>query len=127
MPKILIVDDNEFIRNSLKEIFEFKGYETATAENGVEALQACQTESPEIVIMDIFMPLMDGLEAMRIIHKEHPEMKVIVISGGVPTGLTTSNKDTYLDIAENLGAAYTMQKPLGAKALLIKVRELLVA
>ncbi len=79
MPKILIVDDEKMIRNVVKEYAEFEGYETAEAENGMEAVEICRKENFDIIIMDIMMPRLDGYSAVKEIRKTK-QTPVIMLS-----------------------------------------------
>lgn len=79
MPKILIVDDEKMIRNVVKEYAEFEGYETAEAENGMEAVELCRKEDFDIIIMDIMMPRLDGYSAVKEIRKIK-QIPVIMLS-----------------------------------------------
>lgn len=80
--RILIVDDHRHIHNIISKILmqepdlKIVGY----ASNGLEAIELCKTEKPDVVLMDVLMPNMDGLEATQIIHKEFPHIKILVLS-----------------------------------------------
>ncbi|ULQ48773.1 response regulator [Liquorilactobacillus nagelii] len=79
--KILIVDDAVFMRIKLKDILEKNGYEVAgEAQNGQEAFDQYQETKPDLVTMDITMPEVDGLEALKMIRKADPNAKVIMCS-----------------------------------------------
>lgn len=79
--KVLIVDDALFIRNALKMMLENNGFEVvAVAANGVEGLNKYQELQPDIVTMDITMPIMDGIQALREIMKLNRSANVIMIS-----------------------------------------------
>ena len=79
--KILLVDDAAFIRAMLKQIVEDHGFiVTAEANNGEEAILKYKKDKPDVVIMDITMPLMDGIKATQEIKKIDPEATVIIIS-----------------------------------------------
>lgn len=79
--RVLIVDDAIFMRMKLKDILESNGYEVvAEAENGAQAIEKYKTERPDIVTMDITMPEMDGIEALKGIKAEDPEATVIMCS-----------------------------------------------
>ena len=79
--RVLIVDDAVFMRMKLKDILEKNGYEVvAEAQNGVEAIEKYKSESPELVTMDITMPEMDGIEALKSIKAMDPNAKVIMCS-----------------------------------------------
>ena len=76
--KILIVDDEPFNVDYLEQELQDLGYETASATNGQEALQKIATEAPDLILLDIMMPLMDGLAACRIL-KANEETRLIPI------------------------------------------------
>lgn len=79
--KVLIVDDAVFMRMKLRDILEKNGYEVvAEAQNGLEAIERYNETSPDLVTMDITMPEMDGVEALKKIKAEHPEAKVLMCS-----------------------------------------------
>lgn len=78
--KVLIVDDELSVRHLLFEIVRKAGYEPHTAENGVEAIEAVRSLLPAVVLMDIKMPVMGGMEAFEIIHQEHPQIAVIFMT-----------------------------------------------
>ncbi len=79
--RIMIVDDAVFMRMKLKDILEKNGYEVvAEAQNGADAIEKYKTEKPYIVTMDITMPEMNGIDALRGIKKIDPNAKVIMCS-----------------------------------------------
>jgi len=79
--KILIVDDEESIRNVLAEFFDSKGFKTLTAENGKEALTLVEKEHPSAVLLDVMMPVMDGIETLNKIRAIDPKVGVVMITG----------------------------------------------
>ncbi len=79
--KLLLVDDEEGIRKVLSISLQDSGYEVLTAERGEEALEIFRKARPSIIIMDIKMPGMDGLELLQAIKKESPDTEVIMITG----------------------------------------------
>jgi two-component system chemotaxis response regulator CheY len=79
--RVLVVDDAIFMRMKLKDILEKNGFEVvAEAQNGVEAIEKYKTEKPDLVTMDITMPEMDGITALKEIKKIDPNAKVIMCS-----------------------------------------------
>lgn len=81
MKKVLIVDDAAFMRLTIKKILEKNGFEVVgEASSGIEAVQKFQTLQPDIVTMDITMPDMSGIEALKIIHSINPNANVVVLS-----------------------------------------------
>ncbi|GGH87076.1 two-component system response regulator (stage 0 sporulation protein F) [Pullulanibacillus pueri] len=78
--KLLIVDDQFGIRILLNEIFEKEGYQTFQAANGANALQIVEKEKPGLVILDMKIPGMDGLEILKRIKKDNKEIKVIIMT-----------------------------------------------
>ena len=79
--RILLVDDAVFMRMKLKDILEKNGYEVVgEAQNGLEAIEKYKTERPDLVTMDITMPEMDGVTALKEIKKIDPKAKVIMCS-----------------------------------------------
>lgn len=79
--RVLIVDDAVFMRMKLKDILEKNGYEVvAEAQNGIEAIEKYKAEKPDLVTMDITMPELDGVSALREIRKIDPNAKVIMCS-----------------------------------------------
>ncbi|MGX7070880.1 response regulator [Gemella bergeri] len=88
MAKILIVDDSAYYRKRGAEIAKMAGFECYFAKNGKEAIEMFSKVKPDVVTMDICMPILDGLEATRIIHDLYPtEAKILICSsvGHVPT------------------------------------------
>jgi PAS domain S-box-containing protein len=117
----LIVDDQNFIRQFLRRVFESDGYEVAEAEDGVAALSVFLNKKPDIVLMDIVMPVMDGLEALS---------RLRLLPGGknTPVIITTSIKDSQsVEKAFEVGADDFIVKPINPNELLYRVSRLLKA
>jgi CheY-like chemotaxis protein len=81
--KILIVDDEADFRQLLKFWLESKGYAVVTADNGEESLKKTKEENPDLIFMDLRMPVMDGVEAIKQIRQFNQEVPIIVISAFV--------------------------------------------
>ena len=80
MPKILIVDDAEFLRVRLNKILDTEGYEVLQAENGCKAVTVYKDAHPDVVLMDVTMPEMDGLAALKEIVSFDPKAKVVMLT-----------------------------------------------
>lgn len=80
MRKVLVVEDANFMRLVLKEVLIKGGFEVIEARNGIEAIEEYKKELPDVIIMDITMPKMDGITALRIIKNEYPDAKCIMCS-----------------------------------------------
>ncbi len=80
MAKILIVDDAEFLRVRLNKILDTEGYEVFQAENGSKAVAAYKAAHPDVVLMDVTMPEMDGLTALKEIVSFDPKAKVVMLT-----------------------------------------------
>ncbi len=78
---ILIIEDEPEVRESYVDMFEFLGYKIDTAENGMEGLNRLEKKNYQIVFTDLNMPVMDGLQTLRLIKKNYPDTEVIVITG----------------------------------------------
>jgi CheY-like chemotaxis protein len=114
MARILVIDDKALIRNMLRQALERVGYEVVTARNGHEGLQHYRYMPTELVITDLEMPAQDGLETIRVLQQDFPEVKLIAISG----------RDWTLSRAKELGVQHTFLKPFGMQELLAAVHEL---
>src|SRR5512143_4251231 len=94
---VLIVDDEAAIRESLRMVLEFEGYRVEEATTGVEALQIVRDRTPDAVLLDIRMPEMDGLEALRLMRERGYDMPVVVLSGhaDVPTAVEATRRGAF--------------------------------
>lgn len=122
MARILLIDDNYMLRESLSRLLSEAGHEVSTAENGRLALQLFKPLVFDLVITDIVMPEMDGLELIQALKQRYPQGKIIAISGG-----GRCSPQDYLEIAGALGVSSTIAKPFANKDLLTKIEEVLSA
>ncbi|MFO7999588.1 MAG: sigma-54 dependent transcriptional regulator [Bacteroidales bacterium] len=114
MAKILVIDDERSIRNTLKEILEFEKFEVEVAEDGPEGLEKIEKNGFDVVLCDIKMPRMDGLEVLEHILKTDPDITVVMISGH-------GTIDTAVEAIKK-GAFDFISKPLDLNRLLITIR-----
>jgi two-component system nitrogen regulation response regulator NtrX len=112
-PSILIVDDEPSILHSLSGLLSDEGFEVATAANGYEALKYIDAESPDLVLLDIWMPGIDGIETLKEIKRENPHIQVIIITGHGT--IETAVKAT------KLGAFDLIEKPLSIDKILVAI------
>jgi two-component system response regulator RegX3 len=130
MAKILIVDDEEHVRASLKQVLERAGYEVAVAATGNEGLELMQREGADLVITDVIMPGIDGITTARKIRERFRNTRIIVISGGGKSAPEPYEPDaistrSYLASASSAGADRTLTKPFDRQEILRVVRSLL--
>ncbi len=123
MQRILVIDDDAQIRRVVSRILADAAYEVVQAEEGREGLKQMLTFKPDLILTDIIMPEMEGIEFIHHVRKIVPKAKVIAMSGGTHR----SKADLLLYMAQSLGADIVLEKPFGAEALLAAVRGLLPA
>ena len=130
MQRILIVDDELDVRDSVKCVLDLAGYEVLTADNATEALERLGRVPIDLVITDIIMPKMNGVQAIQLIRQEFPLVRIVAISGGgnfgaagyQPAAIATN---AYLRSAEEAGAHVVLTKPFEVEDLLQAVETLL--
>ncbi|HWI53277.1 MAG TPA: response regulator [Symbiobacteriaceae bacterium] len=79
-PLILVVDDQMGVRRLIQELFREVGYRVASAVHGQEAMALCSVELPALVLLDMKMPVMDGVETLRTLHNLYPGLPVIIMT-----------------------------------------------
>ena len=115
MATILIIDDEESVRALLRSVLEAAGYEVTEAANGRQGLERYRLRPTDLVIVDMLMPVMSGLDMLLDLTREFLHAKVIAISG-------VGGETNELDVAKLLGARQTFQKPFSVPQLLRAVR-----
>lgn len=114
MSRILVIDDERAIRNSLKEILEYEKHEVELAEDGPSGIELVKAGNFDVILCDIKMPQMDGIEVLEALQESHPEIPVIMISGH-------GNIDTAVEAIKK-GAFDFIEKPLDLNRILITLR-----
>ena len=117
-PAILVVDDDEDARELCRRMLTRAGFTAITAGHGREALHCLQQQNVDLVVTDMLMPEMDGVELMRTLRTARPTLPIIAISG-------VDEWEEYLGIATNLGAKATLRKPIDAAQLAQTVGQVL--
>ncbi|MDE5940118.1 MAG: response regulator transcription factor [Lachnospiraceae bacterium] len=111
MIKVLIADDQELIRDSLRIVLSGNSdFSVNTAANGIEVVRAVRRDKPDVILMDIRMPEMDGVQCTQIIKENYPEIKIII--------LTTFDDDEYIFSALKHGASGYLLKGISADRLI---------
>ncbi|MDJ0885376.1 MAG: sigma-54 dependent transcriptional regulator [Desulfobacterales bacterium] len=116
-PTILVVDDEPSIVQSMKGLLSDEGFDVLTASNGYEALQMIDNESPDLILLDIWMPGIDGLETLKEIKTSNPFIQVIIITGH-------GNIETAVK-ATKLGAFDLIEKPLSFDKTIVAINNAL--
>ncbi|HOK41550.1 MAG TPA: response regulator [bacterium] len=114
--KILIVDDDELITSTLKTFLEKFNFEVKTANDGYEAVKICTIENFDLILMDIIMPNMNGIEAIKALKIIYPDINIWIISGN----LTKEIKDEAI----KNGITKILEKPLSMNFILKEIKEL---
>jgi len=119
MPRILIVDDDEQVRTMLRATLERAGYEVEEAADGRGAIALYRRSPVDVVLADIIMPEMEGIETILRLRREHPDVKIIAMSGGGHIG-----PQSYLASARQCGAQVAFTKPIDRQELLAALRRM---
>ena len=118
--RVLVVDDDPEMREAMARILGAAGYAVELAADGDQAIEVQRARPAEVLITDVFMPSRDGLETIQYFRMEYPDLGIIAMTGGSPTGRV----DEYLKVAKVAGANATLRKPFAAQALLDSVSAL---
>lgn len=116
MKRILVIDDNLMMRKLIMSLFSGNEYELSEASNGLEGIGLVQKSKYDLVITDILMPGMEGIELISRLKKEHPAIKIIAISGGKPY---------YLHLAKKMGTDGVFTKPLNRNSFVNHVSKVM--
>ncbi|HSH17817.1 MAG TPA: response regulator [Candidatus Saccharimonadales bacterium] len=119
MTKVLIIEDNETLNEAYKLILEKDGHDVTTAFNGEEGLERLKDLSPDLILLDMLMPKMDGLEFLRHFHPEkYPKTTIIILSN--------LNEDEQVEEARKLGAhRYILKANTSPRELALKVNHII--
>ncbi len=116
-PSVLIVDDEPSILHSLSGLLADEGFEVLTASNGYEALKVISSDAPDLVLLDIWMPGIDGIETLKEIKKDNPYIQVVIITGH-------GTIETAVE-ATKLGAFGFIEKPLSIDKVIVSINNAL--
>ena len=110
MTKLLLIDDAEDARNSIRRTLECNGFDVLPACHGKEGLQLLADHTVDVILTDVFMPEMEGLETIRHIREAYPNIPIVVMTGSL--------NDIYKEIGIKLGAVCGLSKPFNTNELL---------
>jgi CheY-like chemotaxis protein len=119
---ILVVDDNDQLRATIGRALKGAGHDVVLAANGKSAVALLPTVPYDLVLTDIVMPDMEGLELIRAVRKANPAARIIAMSGG-----GRGAAEDYLTLAKNFGAAATLEKPFNLEVLVRTIEDVLAS
>lgn len=94
-PTLLITDDDQLFRETLRDVFEPEGFRTVLAEDGLKAFEIVQAEPVHLALLDMHMPRLDGLETIRRVHQIKPELPCILLSAALDEMIIQAAKEVY--------------------------------
>ena len=125
MARILCIDDEESIRSLISRCLRPSGHEVVEASDGAEGINLFESSRFDLVITDLFMPGKEGIETILDLRERFPGVKILVVSGGIPSGSESLDKYGPLKDAEFLGANASIHKPFEIQELVETVAGLL--
>jgi DNA-binding response OmpR family regulator len=124
MARILVIDDEESIRTALRRALEMDDHEVTVAEDGEEGERLFRESPADLIIVDIIMPKKEGVEVVKDLVTDYPNIKVIMMSGGARMA-EGDDLEFLLEVASSHGANKTFTKPFDLTEMMEAVRELL--
>jgi DNA-binding response OmpR family regulator len=122
MARILVIDDDRAIQSAVQMVLEREGFEVHLADDGRAGLEIARAENFDLLMVDVFMPGMDGLETIRLVREHKPELPIVVMSG---MSFRTASAPDFLSMATKLGAVCSLKKPFRPRELLAAIAECL--
>lgn len=119
MPTVLVIDDDDMVRSLLVRALAGARYNVLEAADGLAGLSLARSNSVDLVVTDLVMPVQEGVETILTLRRERPRLPIIAISGGV------TNSRLYLDIAGKIGARRILPKPFTPKELIQLIEHVL--
>jgi DNA-binding response OmpR family regulator len=113
MSRLLIIEDEELLASSLRDILEGEGHHVLMARNGLDAQEMLEREKPDLVLLDLMLPLVDGVTVLKHLRRDAPDLAVVVMTSCAP------------QVLEQLPVQGFLRKPFSLDALLDTTRALL--
>ena len=123
MPTLLLIEDEDLLRSGVQEIFELNGFHVIGAEDGLEAMHWLYETQIDLVVTDLLMPNMNGVELIAKLTRSHPDLPVILVSGAN----NLVKERLGIQSLESLGAKATFTKPFKSEELVSKAKELVTS
>ena len=120
MPRILVIDDDEQFLSLMQAMLNRAKFEVVAVRNGKQGIEICEGSHVDLVITDLIMPDMEGIEVIMELKKKSPNVKILAVSGG-----GRNDPGGYLNLATALGANEVLTKPFGLETLLKTVKNLI--
>jgi len=111
MARILIIDDDDTLRGIIAKSLMHAGHSVSQANNGRKGVAMYRADPVDLVLTDMIMPEQEGIETIKILHREFPQLRIIAMSGGL------EGSELYLNLTRRLGAACTLPKPFTLEQL----------
>jgi CheY-like chemotaxis protein len=122
MARILVIDDDPAVRAAMQMVLERDGLEVNAVGDGPTGIKLVAAEDFDLLLVDLFMPGMDGLETIRQVHRHKPGLPIIIMSG-LSFASTGAQPPDFLAMAGRLGAVGNLKKPFRPRELLAVVAE----
>ncbi len=119
MARILIIDDDDTLRGIIAKSLTHAGHTVTQANNGRKGVAQFKASPTDLVVTDLVMPEQEGMETIKILHRDFPNLPVIAMSGGL------DGSPLYLDLTRRLGARITLTKPFTLQQLKTAIDEIL--
>src|SRR5713101_5047794 len=122
MARVLVIDDDREVRAVIQATLEHAGFEVHVVGDGRTGIELVKSENFDLLIVDVFMPGMDGFETIRLVREHKPELPIVVMSG---QSFRSGPAPDYLSMATKLGAVRSLCKPFRAPELLAVIAQCL--
>ena len=124
MPRVLVVDDDPMVGQTIEVLLQRQGFDVTLADGGEAGLMALESQTFDVMLVDIFMPHMRGFESIRIFHERAPTIPLIAMSGYAFASSASPSPD-FLRMALELGASRCLRKPFTPEVLVSTIHECL--